>query len=414
MSEDSRQRVAFVIGQRQSGPMTSAASPRFSINARVKAVDAPPIPEAQAWKMDYSGAAGPMIDLSQAVPSTPPPEELLAALGRAAQTPDAARYGPILGDSVLRRAHAAESTRIYGGEIVEASVAITAGCNQAFVSIMMVLAGAGDTVILPAPWYFNHKMTLDMLGIGAQVLPCHAEDGFIPDIAHASALIGPRTRAIILVTPNNPTGAIYPPDVIADFGRLCHRHGLALVIDETYRDFLPAAAPPHALFSGDDWGETVVSLYSFSKAHAIPGHRLGAVIAAPALVTELAKVLDCVQICPSRTAQGVIADAIGHHREWRAAQAAELQERAMTMRHVMTGLNGWQLASAGAYFGFVAHPFPGQKAVDVARQLAVEAGVLALPGSYFGPGQETHLRFAFANVGSATLERLPERLRQLA
>ena len=83
------------------------------------------------------------------------------------------------------------------------------------------------------------------------------------------------------------------------------------------------------------------------------------------------------------------------------------------MRRVMTGLNGWQLASAGAYFAFVAHPFPGMKAVDVARRLAVETGVLALPGSYFGPGQETHLRFAFANVGSETLALLPERLCRL-
>jgi aspartate/methionine/tyrosine aminotransferase len=392
--------------------MSPLPSP-FSLNPRVVAVDAPPIPEAQAWKAHYSGSAGPMIDLSQAVPSTPPPAAMLRALGEAAATGDAARYGPILGDAVLRRAHADETSRIYRGEISEANVAITAGCNQAFVSLMMALAGAGDRVILPAPWYFNHKMTLDMLAIGVDVLPSQAEEGFIPDIARAEALIGPATRAIILVTPNNPTGAIYPPDVIAAFARLCRQHGLALVIDETYRDFLPADAPPHALFKQGDWGESVISLYSFSKAHAIPGHRLGAVIASPTVITELTKVLDCVQICAARTAQGVVAEAIGLHRDWRAAQSADLAARAQMMRRVMTGLNGWQLASAGAYFAFVAHPFPGMKAVDVARRLAVETGVLALPGSYFGPGQETHLRFAFANVGSETLALLPERLRRL-
>ena len=109
---------------------------------------------------------------------------------------------------------------------------------------MMALARAGDAVILPTPWYFNHKMTLDLLGIEAIPLPCLAEAGFVPEAAAAARLVGPRTRAIVLVTPNNPTGAVYPPATIRDFAELCRERGLALVIDETYRDFLPAGGSP--------------------------------------------------------------------------------------------------------------------------------------------------------------------------
>ncbi len=85
---------------------------------------------------------------------------------------------------------------------------------------MMALARAGDNVLLPTPWYFNHEMTLTMLGVEPRALPCDPAAGFVPDVATAEALIDARTRAIVLVTPNNPTGAVYPPQTIAAFAAL--------------------------------------------------------------------------------------------------------------------------------------------------------------------------------------------------
>ncbi|HRE20584.1 MAG TPA: aminotransferase [Rhabdaerophilum sp.] len=324
-----------------------------------------------------------------------------------------ARYAPILGDGVLREAYSAEVSRFYGAAIPVSATAITAGCNEAFVTAMLALAGAGDNVILPVPWYFNHKMTCDMLDVEARPLPCSAEAGFVPDLDRAAALIDARTRAIVLVSPNNPTGAIYPPDVIAGFARLCRARGLALVLDETYRDFLPAGTAPHALFEDADWGDVLIQLYSFSKAHAIPGHRLGAMVAAPSVIAEIAKVLDSVQICPARPAQAVVAWAIEAMRPWREAQRMDLQRRAEACRAAFAPLNGWRLHSIGAYFAYVSHPDAGERAArDVARDLAAKRGVLALPGPYFGPGQEDHLRLAFANVGVERIAEVGVRLRQ--
>lgn len=389
-------------------------APAYRVNRFVAALDAPPIPEAQAWKARYDGRLGPMIDLSQAVPGTPPPARLLEALGRSAGGADAARYGPILGDAALRVAHAAEATRLYGGHIGIDRVAITSGCNQAFVVAMLALAEAGDEVILPAPWYFNHSMTLDMLGLKTVVLAADPASGFVPDPDVARRLITPRTRAIVLVSPNNPTGALYPPETIAAFARLAREAGIALVLDETYRDFWPVDVPRgHALFEAEDWDATLIQLYSFSKAYAIPGHRLGALIAAPSTILEIAKIQDSLQICPPRAAQAVIADAIESERPWRAAQAAELAARATACRAAFAAAPAWRLDAVGAYFAYVAHPFPDRPAAEIAERLCVEAGVLALPGSYFGPGQSTHLRFAFANVGADVLEGLAARLRQV-
>ncbi len=196
----------------------------------------------------------------------------MAALAEAAADPATAAYGPIRGEEALRAAFAAETAAVYGARVGPEAVAITAGCNQAFVMAMMAIAGAGDEVILPAPWYFNHKMALDMMGMRAVPLPCRPEDGFAPDAAAAERLISPRTRAIVLVTPNNPTGAIYPPAVIAAFAAVARRRGLWLVLDETYRDFLPDPGfRPHGLFAqAGGPPEDVVHLYSFSKAFALP------------------------------------------------------------------------------------------------------------------------------------------------
>lgn len=382
-------------------------------NPLLLATDVPPIPAAQGWARAYDGRLGPLINLAQAVPGTPPPQALLDRLAAEAHAPRAAAYGPITGDPALREAFAADLGDLYGADVLPSEIAVTAGCNQAFFVTMIALAGAGDAVMLPTPWYFNHKMTLDMLGIRAVPLPARAENGFVPDPADARALLAPDVRAILLVTPNNPTGATYPAETVAAFRDLAAEAGVALVLDETYRDFLPeGAGRPHRLYETADWRAGVIQLYSFSKSYAVPGHRLGAVTASAALIGEIAKVLDCVQICPPRAAQAAIAWAVDGVRPWRAATRAAINRRIGVFRRVVAAAPGWRIAAIGAYFAYVRHPFeaPGEA---VAERLAREAGVLVLPGSFFGPDQDRHLRFAFANVDDAALDGVADRLRYL-
>jgi aspartate/methionine/tyrosine aminotransferase len=214
-----------------------------------------------------------------------------------------------------------------------------------------------------------------------------------------------------LVTPNNPTGAVYPPATIGAFRDLCAERDIALVLDETYRDFLaPAAPPPHGLFARPDWPETLIQLYSFSKSYCIPGHRVGAMVAGSPFIAEVAKILDCLQICAPRTPQLVLPWAIPALAAWRESNRAEIIARAEAFRAAMAGPNGWRLCSIGAYFAYLEHPFAGRSGAEVCAWLARERGVLALPGAYFGPGQEKFLRVAFANVDAAAIAKLPARL----
>ncbi|WP_439597255.1 aminotransferase [Falsiroseomonas sp.] len=386
------------------------------LSATLRATAHPPIPAARAWAARYQGAAGPALDLTQAVPGYPPPPELLARLAEAAGSTACAGYGPIEGDAPLRAALAADMAGFYGAEIATSDIAITAGCNLAFAMTMAVLAAPGEAVMLPTPWYFNHQMALTMRGVHPVPLPTRAEAGFVPDPAEAAALMDATpVRALVLVTPNNPTGAVYPPELIAEFFRICRARGVALVLDETYRDFLTEAqSPPHRLFTDAAWRDGLVHLYSFSKAYCVPGHRLGAVAAGPAFRTELAKALDTWQICPARPAQAALAWAVPALAGWRAGNRALMADRAALFRVGVGQLPGWRLDALGTYFAYLRLPEGAPDAEEAAAWLAAELGLMSLPGPFFGPGQQRHLRLAFANAGAEVLAEVPARLRRAA
>lgn len=388
----------------------AAGTAPFAFPPSILATAAPAIPAARGWAAAYRGGAGEPIDLTQAVPGYPPHPDLLVRLGEEAARTANAGYGPIEGEPALRAALAAEATRRYGAPIEPAEVLVTAGCNLAFVMAMITLAGPGSAVLLPAPWYFNHHMALTMLGIATVPLPCRPEDGFVPDADRAAALIDDRVRAVVLVTPNNPTGAIYPPATIAAFAALCRRRGVGLVLDETYRDFLPGDAPPHALFADPEWRTGLVQLYSFAKSYCVPGHRVGALVAGPAIRAQLLKAFDTLQICAPRAAQAALAWAVPALAPWRARNRDLMAARAAAFRRAIAGVPAWRVDALGGYFAYLRLPEDAPDAVTMAERLAAERGLMTLPGPFFGPGQERHLRLAFANADEATLAEVPARL----
>ena len=216
----------------------------------------PPVMEARRWLEGVTFAPGrPLINVSQAAPVDPPPEPLRRVIAEAAlNTPEAHLYGPVLGLPALRAEVAAQWNDAYGGALSAANVGITSGCNQAFCAMISTLCAEGDEVILPTPWYFNHKMWLDMVGVKSVALP--AKVGLLPDPDEAAALITDRTRAISLVTPNNPGGVEYPADLVRAFFDLARSRGIALIVDETYRDFDARTGAPHDLLTDPDWDDT--------------------------------------------------------------------------------------------------------------------------------------------------------------
>jgi aspartate/methionine/tyrosine aminotransferase len=376
----------------------------------VSAVEAPPIAEALSWVSDDPGNRE-LINLCQAVPSYPPAEAMQMAIGEFAKLADTSLYTDIRGLAELRAALAEHMAADYAGRIDIGQIAITAGCNQAFCAVVMAIAGRGDNVIMPAPYYFNHRMWLDMLGIETRLIPAFAPGAGHPLATDAAALIDARTKAIILCTPNNPTGDIYPPEVIGAFFDLAKSAGAPLIIDETYKDFRDDPQPPHMLFSRPDWDQTLIQLYSFSKVFAMTGYRVGSIIAGDAILRQVEKIVDCIAICAPTISQKAAHFGLLHLDVWKAEKKRMMDERrqALLVAFQHPALR-YALVSSGAYFAYVKHPFGGARAKDIAKRLAGEHQLLCLPGSAFGPRQDSYLRLAFANAPLEHMGLMVERL----
>jgi aspartate/methionine/tyrosine aminotransferase len=386
------------------------------INPNLARALAPPIMEALRWVDETTFPPDrPLLNLSQAAPVDPPPEALRRAMsGAVLDDASAHLYGPVLGDTELREEIAERWSVAYGAAIDASEVCITAGCNQAFCTVVATLCAPGDAVMLPVPWYFNHRMWLDMAGIEAVPIPCDA--AMLPDPEAAREAMIPAVKAILMVTPNNPTGAEYPATLLDAFYALAREHGACLIIDETYRDFHSADGAPHRLFGHDDWREGFIHLYSFSKVFHLTGHRTGAIITGAARLSQAEKFLDTVAICPPRLGQIGALWGLRNLGDWVAGERHEILSR---KRALLAGfaehLADWKLLGAGAYFAYVEPPFeiPSDR---LARRLVEQQSLLTLPGTMFAPpaaegrdwGGERQLRIAFANadiVGIAEMRR---------
>ncbi|KAJ8691022.1 hypothetical protein PTI98_010636 [Pleurotus ostreatus] len=396
----------------------------FKLSRGVLKTFAPPIPQAYAWAAKYVPTIErPLLDMAQGSPGYPPSKDLLDALSLAALQPSSSRYSSVLGDVPLRRLLAKDMEIVYGEgtEIVAGDIALTAGCNLAFVAAVMSLADAGDEVILPTPWYFNHQMTLDLLGVQTVSLPTNAAEGFLPSVEECAKLITPKTKAIALVSPNNPTGAIYPPALLASFAKLAHSHNLALILDETYRDFILDSSP-HGLFAAPSmppWRDYLVHLFSFSKSYAIPGFRLGSIAAIPAFLKHAETALDCLQICPPRVPQIALAtnDLLPALRPSIRTNSLAIAARHDLFRRSLPST--WFIGSQGGYYAFVRHPFDGVKSDAVCQRLAEEMGVVSLPDRFFSNSEVGEvvdagkwIRFSVANVDDEQITRVCERLKE--
>lgn len=384
------------------------------LTATMAMTEAPPVMEARRWLDGVTFAPErPLINVSQAAPMEAPPEGLRRAIAEAAlHDPSAHLYGPVLGLPALRAEIADQWSAAYGGAISAADVAITQGCNQAFCAIMATIAGNGDEVLLPTPWYFNHKMWFDMEGIRTVPLPAGA--GLLPDATAAAALLTDRTRAIVMVTPNNPGGVEYPAATVRAFYDLARERGIALILDETYRDFDSRPGAPHDLFADAGWRGTLVHLYSFSKAFRLTGHRVGAIVADAGRLAEVEKFLDTVAICPNQLGQIAALWGMRNLSQWVTGERAEILARRAAIEAGFATLPGWRLLGAGAFFAYARHPFD-LPSPELAKRLVREAGVLLLPGTMFRPAGDPEgareVRIAFANIGVPAIGALIERLR---
>ena len=386
---------------------------------RTEDVDPPPVLEVKSWIHNPDlQPSKPIIDVSQAAPTEPPPEKMLKFMADKVLSDNAVNtYGPVLGLDELRESLARQWSRQYNGKISKKNVAITSGCNQAFCASIATFTSENDEVIIPTPWYFNHHMWLQMAGV--KTVPLETDSNMVPIFEKAEVLITDRTRAIVLVSPNNPSGSIYSNELLQKFYKLCSLNNIRLILDETYKDFHPNVSQPHKLFENTEWHQTLTILYSFSKAYRMTGHRVGALLTSYENLLEVEKVLDTFTVCPPQLGQYAANWSLANLDSWKSDRRTEILERAkhFSIKFEPLSAAGWSLRGCGAYFAFVDHPFK-EGSETLAPLILRDQGILLMPGTMFYPKYDLHgprtFRIAFANIDKNKITTLLERLKNLS
>jgi len=389
---------------------------KFAVSPLIRQVHFPPISEVQGWLRDcQANAPKPLFDLCQAVPDYPPAGPLIEYLQSRLTDPTVARYSPDEGLPEVRNAICHHYRQRYAARIDPSQLCLSIGASQAFWLAMMVLCREGDEVIVQTPYYFDHAMALQGMGVEARLTPFVEDRCGLPDVATIAAMITPRTKAILVVTPSNPTGTVCSAPLIEELYQLAKANGLALILDETYQAFLPRHAPPHNLFSRPDWGDHFVHLASFGKTYSLTGYRAGMLVASAAFIHEALKVQDTMAVCQPRITQLAVAYGVENLSPWvEANRDMMLQRHDRFVAEFDRPDNAFKRVSSGAFFAWVRHPFAGQTGRQVTRMLVEKAGLLVLPGEVFGPGLENYLRLAFGNIRAEDIPAAIDRFCQIS
>ncbi len=386
--------------------------------ARTTPVIAPPIVEFKRSIASALGGRDDVIDLSQALPSYAPPPPARDALRAAADDPSASRYTPDPGLDSLRERVAADLVRRHDASITADHVLITPGANSAFHTLAHAVVDPGDTVTLMTPYYFNHAMSVELLGGRvAEWRPAPAGlDGVLgPD----TPMPAPPGGVLVVVNPGNPTGRALAPRELSVLDERCRAEDVRLVVDETYLEFHPIGRPPITLMSRDGWPEHAAVVGTYSKSLAMAGYRVGYIAAHPHVIAACLKVQDAQVVCAPRASQLAVEAALEWPDldGWLSDRRREIGRRVEAFVDALAGSGApLRVESAGAFFAYVV---AGDRAPDLdaptfARELATSAGVLVLPGSPFGSREGRALRVAVGNADIPDLIAAAARLSDLA
>jgi aspartate/methionine/tyrosine aminotransferase len=356
------------------------------------------------------------ISLGQGVVHYGPPPAALKAAAEAADHPDTHDYQAGSGQPALIGAIEQKLRRDNGINPGRSRVMVTAGGNMAFVHAVLATTTPGDEVILPVPFYFNHEMALQMAG--CRVVPVATDSRYQLDVDAIAAAVTPRTRAIVTISPNNPTGVVFPEQTLRDVNALCRDRGLYHISDEAYEyftyDSVPHVSP--GSFAGAE--AHTLSLYSLSKTYGMAGWRVGYLTYPEQLAGAMAKVQDTVLICPPVICQAAAAAAMETGPAYcrpHVAELAKVRDVAFAELRSLEPLCSVPPAEGAFYcclrVNVAADP------MRVAERLIREHNVAVIPAPAFGLTDGCSFRVAYGALEKETVTegigRLVNGLRQI-
>jgi alanine-synthesizing transaminase len=313
-------------------------------------------------------------------------------------------YLPSNGILAAREAVAAEYTA-KGISVTPDRVLITTGTSEGIELALNALVDDGDEVLVPSPTYPLYTAVLAKIGAAARYYRTDPNRDWLPDLEHMRSLMTPRTRVLVVIDPNNPTGAVYPPAVRRGLIELAERHELTILADEVYGEL--GFTGPIPLLGTLDADAPIISFSSLSKAYLAPGWRTGWLVVGSTprrddALAALRKLADG-RLCSPGPMQHAVAPAIGGDRSHQVAFRAALAERAAITTSMLNAIDGIRCVPPRAAFyamPSVALP-PGRTDEDYILSLLRETGILCVYGSGFGmPAEDGYFRIVFlANPG---------------
>lgn len=378
--------------------MNRETDTRHGRATRMEQVQAPIVPVVSAWIRETPGT----ISLGQGVVHYGPPpaaiEAVRAALGQASLS----EYGDGAGLPALREAITQKLRTDNGIDVTQGSrVMVTAGANMAFTHAILATTSPGDEVILPVPYYFNHEMAVRMAGCVPVCVP--TGDDYQLRLDRMTAAVSPRTRAIVTVSPNNPSGAVLTPASLAAVNALCAACGLVHISDEPYEYFTygvphtsPGALPGAAAHT--------ISIYSLSKAYGFAGWRIGYLVYPESLEGAMVKAQDTILVNATIAAQVGATAALQAGRSYSAPHVEELRRVRDLVVHELSTLAPLASVPAadGAFYAFLRLDTQADP-MRLAERLVREHRVAVIPGPAFGMTEGCYFRVAFGALQPATV-----------
>ncbi len=360
------------------------------------------------------------INLAQGFPDFPAPAEIKRAAQEAIAA-DINQYAITWGARSLRHAITAKLKKWQGMEIdPEAEITVCCGSTEAMIASLLAITNAGDEIVVFEPFYENYGPDAILSGARPRFVTLHppadpaGEWRF--DKRELRAAFGPRTKAIILNTPNNPTGKVFTRAELEFIRELCVEFGALAITDEIYEHILYDGAPHVSLATLDGMRERTITINGMSKTYSVTGWRVGWAVATPVLANAIRKVHDFLTVGAPAPLQEAGATALSLPDSYYEGLAAAYRARRDRLLPALRQAGFKTFIPRGAYYIMTdISGFDFSDDVSFARHLVKEIGVASVPGSSFYSRPELgarQVRFAFCKT-DATLDEAARRLRQL-
>ena len=365
---------------------------------RMRSIQEPVIPVIRELIRSHPGT----VSLGQGVSFFGPPPGAMERARAFGSAPDDHKYTPVQGLEPLLELIAGKLAAENGFlPSPDRRVVVTAGGNMAFLNALFAIADPGDEVILPLPYYFNQEMALRMVDCVPVPVPTDAD--FQLDLERIQGAITPRTRAVVTISPNNPSGAVYSQSSLRAVNRLCQDRGIYHISDEAYENFLFEGAEHFSPGSIPGSEDHTISLYSLSKAYGFASWRIGYMVCPRHLFPSVLKAQDTNLICPPAVSQHAALGALEAGSRYCQAQLATLRPVREIVLAELRGLEGLcEIPLAQGAFYFLLRIRQDLDAMTLAERLIREHRVAAIPGSAFGLTDACTLRVSYGALTAAT------------